>query len=37
MPAIPVPEVLHGLEPANVWRFFGELSTIPRPSYKEER
>ena len=29
--------VLEGLEPKNVFRFFEEITKIPRPSYKEEK
>ncbi|KAL6777769.1 hypothetical protein ACKKBG_A15575 [Auxenochlorella protothecoides x Auxenochlorella symbiontica] len=32
-----LPEALQGLQPAPLWRFFGELSSIPRPSYKEQK
>ena len=28
---------LAGLEPANVWGFFNELTKIPRPSKHEEK
>jgi hypothetical protein len=34
MPALP--SALNGLEPASVWSFFGQLSSIPRPSKQEE-
>ncbi|MBR1517472.1 MAG: aminoacyl-histidine dipeptidase [Bacteroidales bacterium] len=30
-------KALENLKPANVWRFFGELTQIPRPSKHEER
>lgn len=31
----PLPEALEGLEPRSLWRYFGELSSIPRPSKHE--
>ena len=34
-PRVRAPEALAGLEPAALWRFFGELTQIPRPSKKE--
>lgn len=33
----PLPAALEGLQPAALWRFFGELSAIPRPSKHEEQ
>lgn len=32
-----LPPALAGLEPAALWRHFGELSKIPRPSKHEGR
>ncbi|KAL4521319.1 hypothetical protein Ndes2437B_g08090 [Nannochloris sp. 'desiccata'] len=35
--ALALPAALEGLEPANLWSLFAELSSIPRPSKHEER
>lgn len=35
--SITIPPALEGLEPANLWSLFAQLSTIPRPSKQEER
>lgn len=35
--AVALPPALEGLEPANLWSLFAELSSIPRPSKHEER
>jgi dipeptidase D len=35
--AAALPAALEGLEPANLWSLFAELSSIPRPSKHEER
>lgn len=32
-----LPAALQGLEPAGLWGFFGQLASIPRPSYQEQR
>lgn len=32
-----LPPALEGLEPATLWRFFAQLSEIPRPSKHEEK
>lgn len=32
-----LPAALQGLQPEGLWRHFGELSKIPRPSKHEER
>lgn len=37
MPSGELPAALQGLQPEALWRFFGELSTIPRPSKHEHR
>ena len=34
-PAVSAPAAVSGLEPAALWRFFGELTQIPRPSKRE--
>lgn len=30
-------DAIQGLEPRTVWELFGKLSSIPRPSFHEER
>lgn len=37
MPSGELPAALQGLQPEALWRFFGELSAIPRPSKHEGR
>ena len=35
--AVGAPSPIEGLEPANVWAFFQQLTQIPRPSKHEEK